>query len=77
MYGTWRWRDEIKQRTNYYDGTPVTGPFNSEFMEDVLLMKAYGIPLGVYWIDRPWGPERMATTTSRLTPIGCRISQSR
>ncbi|MGO9476410.1 MAG: glycoside hydrolase family 31 protein [Limisphaerales bacterium] len=56
MYGTWRWRDEITQRTNYYDGTPVTGPFNSEFMEDVLLMKAYGIPLGVYWVDRPWGP---------------------
>jgi len=56
MYGPWRWRDEHTQRTNYYDGTPVTGPFNSEFMEDVLLMKAYGIPLGVYWIDRPWGP---------------------
>ena len=58
MYGTWRWRDEHTQRTNYYDGTPVTGPFNSEFMEDVLLMKAYGIPLGVYWIDRPWGPGK-------------------
>ncbi len=56
MYGTWRWRDEVTQRTNYYDGTPVTGPFNSEFMEDVMLMKAYGIPLGVYWVDRPWGP---------------------
>jgi alpha-glucosidase (family GH31 glycosyl hydrolase) len=56
MYGTWRWRDENTQRTNYYDGTPVTGPFNSEFMEDVLLMKAYGIPLGIYWVDRPWGP---------------------
>ncbi len=56
MYGTWRWRDENTQRANYYDGTPVTGPFNSEFMEDVLLMKAYGIPLGVYWVDRPWGP---------------------
>jgi alpha-glucosidase (family GH31 glycosyl hydrolase) len=56
MYGTWRWRDDNTQRTNYYDGTPVTGPFNSEFMEDVLLMKAYGIPLGICWIDRPWGP---------------------
>ena len=56
MYSTWRWRDEIKNRPTYYDGTPVTGPFNSEFMEDVLLMKAYGIPLGIYWVDRPWGP---------------------
>ena len=36
----------------------MTGPFNSEFMEDVLLMKAYGIPLGVYWVDRPWGPGK-------------------
>jgi alpha-glucosidase (family GH31 glycosyl hydrolase) len=24
-------------------------------MEDVLMMQAYGIPNGVYWIDRPWG----------------------
>ena len=52
----WRWRDENKQRTNYYDGTPVTGPFNSEAMEDILMMQAYGIPCGIYWIDRLWGP---------------------
>ncbi|MFM2294767.1 MAG: hypothetical protein RLZZ350_1180, partial [Verrucomicrobiota bacterium] len=58
MFTPWRWRDEHTQRTNYYDGTPVTGPFNSEVMEDVLLMKAYGIPCGVYWIDRPWGPGK-------------------
>jgi alpha-D-xyloside xylohydrolase len=56
VYTPWRWRDEHKQRTNYYDGTPVTGPFNSEAMEDVLMMKAFGIPCGAYWIDRPWGP---------------------
>ena len=56
LYTPWRWRDEHTQRTNYYDSTPVTGPFNSETMEDILMMKAYGIPCGVYWIDRPWGP---------------------
>ncbi len=55
MYLPWRWRDENRERTVYYDGTPVTGPFNSEFMEDVLLMKAYGISNGIYWFDRPWG----------------------
>ncbi|HKI70236.1 MAG TPA: alpha-glucosidase, partial [Verrucomicrobiae bacterium] len=44
MYRPWRWRDENKERSHYYDGTPVTGPFNSEAMEDILLMKAYGIP---------------------------------
>jgi alpha-glucosidase (family GH31 glycosyl hydrolase) len=59
MFTPWRWRDEHTQRTAYYDGTPVTGPFNSEVMEDVLMMKAYGIPNGVYWIDRPWGPGKM------------------
>src|SRR5262252_502393 len=59
MFTPWRWRDEHTQREAYYDGTPVTGPFNSEAMEDLLLMKAYGIPCGVYWIDRPWGPGRL------------------
>jgi alpha-glucosidase (family GH31 glycosyl hydrolase) len=55
-YGPWRWRDEHTQRDKYYDGTPVTGPFNSEAMEDIMMMKAFGIPNSVYWIDRPWGP---------------------
>lgn len=59
MFTPWRWRDEHTQRTTYYDGTPVKGPFNSEMMEDVLMMRAYGIPCGVYWIDRPWGPGRL------------------
>jgi alpha-glucosidase (family GH31 glycosyl hydrolase) len=58
MYMPWRWRDEHTERANYYDGSPVTGPFNSEIMEDVLMMKAFGIPNGVYWIDRPWGPGK-------------------
>ena len=56
IYGPWRWRDENTERATYYDGTPVTGPFNSEFMEDVLMMKAFGIPNSIMWIDRPWGP---------------------
>ena len=55
MLMPWRWRDEHTQRPTYYDGTKVNAPFNSEVMEDVLMMKAYGIPNGVYWIDRPWG----------------------
>jgi hypothetical protein len=56
IYGPWRWRDENTERSTYYDGTPVAGPFNSEFMEDVLMMKAFGIPNSIMWIDRPWGP---------------------
>jgi alpha-D-xyloside xylohydrolase len=58
MFTPWRWRDEHTHRAMYYDGTPVTGPFNSEVMEDVLMMKAFGIPNGIYWIDRPWGPGK-------------------
>ena len=68
MYTPWRWRDEHTQRTKYYDGTPVTGPFNSEMMEDVLMMKAYGIPCGVYWIDRPWGPGRLGYDDFEIDP---------
>lgn len=59
MFTPWRWRDEHNHREAYYDGTKVDAPFNSEVLEDVLMMKAYGIPNGVYWIDRPWGPGRM------------------
>ena len=59
MFSPWRWRDEHTHRDQYYDGTPVTGPFNSEAMEDLLMMKAFGIPCGVYWVDRPWGPGRL------------------
>ncbi len=68
MYSPWRWRDEHTQREKYYDGTPVTGPFNSEAMEDLLLMKAYGIPCGVYWIDRPWGPGRLGYDDFEIDP---------
>jgi hypothetical protein len=75
MFTPWRWRDEHTQRAKYYDGTPVTGPFNSEIMEDVLMMKAFGIPNGVYWIDRPWGPGSPgAMTISRLMRSACRTS---
>ena len=36
MYRPWRWRDEHTNRLTYYDGTPVTAPFNSEVLEDIL-----------------------------------------
>lgn len=68
MFTPWRWRDEHTHRTNYYDGTPVTGPFNSEFMEDILMMRAFGIPCGVYWIDRPWGPGRLGYDDFEIDP---------
>ncbi len=68
MFTPWRWRDEHTQRTTYYDGTPVRGPFNSEMIEDVLMMRAYGIPCGVYWIDRPWGPGRLGYDDFEVDP---------
>ncbi len=55
-FGPWRWRDEHFNNKNYFDGTEVKAPFNSDLVEDVLLMKAYDIPCTAYWIDRPWGP---------------------
>jgi alpha-D-xyloside xylohydrolase len=68
MFTPWRWRDEHRIRTNYYDGTPWTGPFNAEVMEDVLMMKAFGIPCGVYWIDRPYGPGRLGYDDFEIDP---------
>ena len=56
--GPWRWRDEHRNLETYYDGTPVNAPYNSQLVEDVLLMKAYDIPCTAYWIDRPWGPGK-------------------
>lgn len=50
----WRWRDEHVNRKTYYDGTPVNAPYNSEVVEDVLMMKALDIPCSLYWVDRPW-----------------------
>jgi alpha-glucosidase (family GH31 glycosyl hydrolase) len=37
-------------------------------MEDVLMMQAYGIPCGVYWIDRPWGPGRLGYDDFEIDP---------
>lgn len=55
VFTTWRWRNDHTQRETYYDGTPVTAPYNSELVEDILMMEAFDIPCAVYWVDRPWG----------------------
>jgi alpha-D-xyloside xylohydrolase len=54
--GPWRWRDDHVNYDVYYDGTIVHAPFNSDLVEDILMMKALDIPLTAYWIDRPWSP---------------------
>ena len=55
-FGPWRWRDEHFNSDKYYDGSKVNAPYNSEVVEEILLMQAYDIPCTAYWIDRPWGP---------------------
>ena len=55
-FGPWRWRDEHFNNKKYYDGSIVHAPYNSEIVEEILLMQAYDIPCSAYWIDRPWGP---------------------
>lgn len=54
--GPWRWRDEHFNKSTYYDGTPKRAPYNTDVVEDVLMMEALDIPFTAYWIDRPWGP---------------------
>ena len=55
-FGPWRWRDEHVNNKKYYDGSIVHAPYNSEIVEEILLMHEYDIPCTAYWIDRPWGP---------------------
>ncbi len=53
----WRWRDAHDNLPAYYDGTQAKVPYNSMLVEDVLMMKAFDIPCGVYWVDRPWAKD--------------------
>lgn len=55
-FGMWRYRDEHNNLPTYYDGTPSRAPYNSQVVEDILMLEAFGIPLSIYWVDRPWGP---------------------
>lgn len=57
--GPWRWRDEHFNRPFYYDSTERRAPYNTDLVEDVLMMQALDIPCTAYWIDRPWatGPN--------------------
>lgn len=59
VFGPWRWRDEHSNKRVYYDGTPEHSPYNTDIAEDILMMRAFGIPCTAYWIDRPWatGPN--------------------
>ena len=54
----YRWRDNNHHFEKYYDGTPVNAPYNSMLVEDILMMEAFDIPCGVYWIDRPWAKTK-------------------
>ncbi|MGD9110296.1 MAG: glycoside hydrolase family 31 protein [Phycisphaerales bacterium] len=53
-FSCWRWRDNHVNQKRYYDGTDVGAPYNSQVVEDILMMEALDIPCGVYWVDRPW-----------------------
>lgn len=54
VFGPWRWRDEIWDLPSFYNGTVYNGPYNSMIVEDILMMRALGIPCTLYWVDRPW-----------------------
>lgn len=53
-FGPWRWRDEHSNNPVYYDDTQKKAPYNTDIVEDVLMMKALDIPATAHWIDRPW-----------------------
>lgn len=53
-FGPWRWRDDHFNKETYFDDSKVNALYNSDIVEDVLMMRAYDIPCTAYWIDRPW-----------------------
>ncbi|MBM4372610.1 MAG: glycoside hydrolase family 31 protein, partial [Deltaproteobacteria bacterium] len=70
-FGPWRWRDDVYDLPDFYDGTPFDGPYNSMIVEDILMMEALGIPCSLYWVDRPWaqgdfGYDDLAWDEARL-----------
>lgn len=65
----WRWRDNHTHNNTYYDGTPVNAPYNSMVVEDILMMQAYDIPCGVYWVDRPWAKGFMGYEDFEWDPV--------
>ncbi|MGA9572587.1 MAG: hypothetical protein WBS20_01435, partial [Lysobacterales bacterium] len=48
-FGPWRWRDENRNEPTYFDGTQAKSPYNTSVTEDILMMRAYDIPLSAYW----------------------------
>ncbi len=56
VFGPWRWRDQHFNKDHYYDNTPKKAPYNTDIVEDVLMMGAFDIPATAQWIDRPWCP---------------------
>ncbi len=64
----WRWRDELPVGTPApLDGTPM----NAQFVDDLAMFEALGIPPGVYLFDRPvlqgeFGFARFAWDEERL-----------
>jgi len=54
VFFPWRWRNTNRQRNTYYDGSQVNAPYNSDVVEDILMMEALGIPCRVLLVDRPW-----------------------
>ncbi|MBC7221490.1 glycoside hydrolase family 31 protein [Candidatus Bipolaricaulota bacterium] len=67
-FSPWRWRDEVWNLPEFYDGTPNTSPFNSMVVEDILMMEALGIPCAVYVIDRPWASGRLGYGDFQFDP---------
>ena len=64
-----RWRDDHVNLKKYYDGTPVRSPYNSQLTEDILMARAYHIPIGTYWVDRPWASGSRGYGNLRWDPV--------
>ena len=51
-FNHWRWRDVHEEMIEVLDGSTING----QVVEDIIKYEELEIPVGNYWIDRPWTP---------------------
>ena len=78
LLGPGRWRDVSWNLDEFFDGTRYDGPYNSMLVEDVLMMKALGIPCSWIVVDRPWaagtfGYGDMTSDEARFPEFGAMV----
>jgi alpha-glucosidase (family GH31 glycosyl hydrolase) len=64
-FNHWRWRDVHEETTEILDGSKING----QVVEDIKKYEELKIPIGNYWIDRPWTPGNHGFAEFSFNPV--------